>query len=237
MRKLKILLTVLLTALLLAGGACLPGIVGAVQDQRVLGQPRYEPVQSVRLQIRDEMSVVGKLSLMKYMYNVLDISGDQTRMTEEDAAAAGAKALAVYYEVGLIQPFDVTFVEWAPVLICDPKDPEVYGIFWKGLLVRDEEPYPMIEVYLDDETGRLMYIQYIAGEMIYEDGELEALLNVVADIYFAGLEMPEYESCRASEHDSEKTLNGITYTIEDKKYGNVYVECFSFGSGFYLGFP
>lgn len=240
MHKLKLILALVLTGALLAAGAGLPGIVAAVLDKNRIGCVSTGTFQSVSLDIRQNVPVLGKLAMIDRMSGVIQIDSGKTRMNDKEVLAAAEQALAPYISAGLMDEFELSDVEALhPLLAQVPDAPALSGIFWTVVISGGEgKQYFLTDLAIDDETGKLLRISFTAEH--WNTGlSAEDTLGLFADIYFAGLEIPDYQDFAtgdlAQAYIGDKT-SGIRYRFMNEDYGEIEVDLFVHGNGFYTAF-
>lgn len=238
MNKLKLTLALLFTALLLTAGSGLPRIIALLQDQSSLGQPLYENVPSVQLQIQKDVPTLGKLAMIDRMSNTIDISSDVANMTEVQVLEAFHAALEPYISSGLIP--DLT--PWNPesrVLLAQVRDmPELSGIFWNAVVSGPEKDYYHIDLAIDDETGKVLRISFTSEN--WDCGMLqEDVLGLFAEIYFSALEVPDYHDFATDELSRSyigENTSATRFRFVTPDYSQVTVDLIVWEHGFYTSF-
>lgn len=244
MRKIKILIVLAFTAGILICGAFFPRFVAATQDTGINHGFYFAQIQSVQLEIREKMPGLGKLSLMQYRNMAILLTQEETSMTEEEVRAAAMDALAPYFDCELIPYFEDENFQCRPYMIQNPNDPQHYGIFWTCFFSQIGGRF--VYLYIDDETGAIVDIQYAGEEQItYEESETKERMQLLCEVFFESLGITDYQEHAATVHANEvvdhEGMIGDTiqtaFLFEDAEYGEVKVEFYSFGSGFYSMFP
>lgn len=236
MRKLISALILVLTLVVIAASAFLPQIVAAVQDGAMMNKTQYGSLQSVRLEIREELPALAKIALVSDMSNCIAIDPEDAAMNEAEAHAAANTALEPYLSAGLMEPYKESYSEWRPLLIQSPTIPELNGIVWEGMIVGDTDVYYVIQVWIDDATGDLLRIDFCSNYLIEKDLR-EDYLNTFCDIYFTNLGITYYEQYRTDDLISEYLDQGtraVCYRFGDIVYGEINVELFVNQYGFHL---
>lgn len=236
MKAIKNLCVLLLTAVIIAAAAQLPKITAALQDSTGNQQVQYGNISSIQLDFEKQLTTIGKLSLMLCFESGIEISEADASMSISEVNSAVTKAFEPYYAAGLMAPMEKAYSEFRPQVVQDPDDPEIYTIIWTGQIVQDTEPYPVIELGIDDKTGAILYINYNAGYFLYAEAELLNNVYLFSEIYFNALGITNYQDYIQGEIFYGDNVNGITYTIDDAEYGKITMNFESFGSGFYISF-
>ena len=130
MGKMRKSLILLLTLLCIGLMAFLPRLTGWLQDRGAVNKVLYEQSAQVRLEIQQDMPLLGKLSLMCRMEGVLEVTESMAKMTAREAEQAAVDALKPYMEAGLIPEFTVWYVEARPLLILTPEKADLAGLVW-----------------------------------------------------------------------------------------------------------
>lgn len=244
MHKVKNTILLLLTVLLLTAGAVLPAIVAAVQEDVQMNEAGYSPMQSVELQLtgeRETLPMLGKLSLLNEgLFSILE---DEASMTPEEVREAVERELAPYYEWEMI-PYnwkDPTFIA-TPYLACDADNDAMYCIFWEVAIYCDAENSFSLNLYVDDDTGKILWLHFDSGSPL-ELYDRQSYLELFHQIYFDSLGMTEsaqfWEENELVEDISRNSgaISAVRYTFGDMIYGEINIEFYVYSRGFYILFP
>ncbi len=236
----KNLLILLGTVVVLVGIAFFPKIIAFVQDREILSQAQLEEMQSVQLNIQEELPALGKLALMKNVHkgNCIEISREDASMSAEEVQNTVSKTLQTYYDSGLIPLFEKDSCEYRPLLIWDSEN-SFSGIVWEWILASTKKKYHDVKVFLDDETGEILLIQY-TGNNVFENSVQEKVLSTFCEIYFESLQIMDYEYFVTDDLEYQyigENVQGVRYRFGDAVYGEVNVDFFVHRHGFYLEFP
>lgn len=239
MRRLKTLLILLFSLVLLAALAALPRAVAAVQDLRAIGKSHTGQVAPVQLEIREDSSAMAALALMGRMNGVIEVPDEVASMTREEVKEAALTQLQPYMDAGLIDLYDVFHTEIRCLLGQASSNSELNSIFWTVTVIRDDEGLLVIDTAIDDKTGRLLRINVTDNFAPYVN-DPEAILMPYADIYFTGLGIDDYGDF-ATDDLAEQYVGdnafGIRYRFGDALYGEVNVDLYTYSYGFYTEFP
>ena len=228
------------TVISLACIAYFPKIIAIIQDREILSQAHLEEMQSVQLDIQENLPALGKLALMKNVHkgNCIEISLEDASMSKEKVQSTVTKALQPYYDAGLISLFEEDACEYRPLLIWDAEN-SLSGLVWEWSLASTKKKFHDVRVLLDDETGEILLIQYTENN-VFEDSVQEDVLSIFCEIYFAGLQIMDYAGFVTDDLEHQyigDSVQGVRYRFGDVVYGEVNVDFFVYRNGFYLEFP
>ena len=239
MGKLKTVLILLLTVLLVICVAYLPRIVASVQDKGTMGEVHYGQTQSVQLEIREKVSSMGKLAMLGRLGGTIDIPDGKASMTREEVELAAMEALQPYVDAGLVSPFSVYSMDIRCVLGHTAIGPALSGIFWTVFLTGDEEGLFAADLIIDDETGRLLHISITDNFFAPAVGKAESLA-IFAELYFTGLDIPDYGQY-ATDHLDDwyigENVEGVRYWFPETDYGEIFMDFYIHQYGFYNQIP
>ncbi len=166
----SVLLVCLFTISLLAVGGLLPGCIAAWQDRASIGTVSYAQIGAIRLELRQELSVFEKLSLL--------VDQNTVETSEKDAATSQATLLNIveqnlqpYQDAGLLF-FDIQHAEWiaTPYLAYAGSPLQSFSIFWVVNIHSADSPWQDLTVTVDDETGKIMTLEYTCEDSYPETG-------------------------------------------------------------------
>lgn len=228
--------------LLTVGAICLlaflPNITGWTQDRAALEQVDYRDSAQVQLEIREDMPLIGKLSLLCRMEGVLEVPEAMAKMTVEEAEQAAMDALEPYLEAGLIPEFSVWHVDARPHLIQTDDTADLAGLIWVVIVLADEEGVLNVSLDIDDATGKPLRIDFVYE--YWNPADLPGSLTRFAEVYFAGLAVEDYEQFATDDLENRyigDDVAGIRYRIGDIVYGEVNLDLFVHRYGFYVDTP
>lgn len=244
MRKLKIPVLVLITIALLIVGASLPAIAAAVQDQTIVNHSGFGEMESLELDFSDPevAPLLQKLALIRDG-NFYTVSPSKTNIGQSGIEQEVKDGLAPYYEAELI-PYNWKDYEFSavPHLVYSATNEADYGIFWVVTLLVGENK-DTVDMYIDDETGLILYIHYHSSsalDLYTAWGYLEAFTN--AYLTSTGLaeviSVPEdfgvnevYYSDAGLRASGDKYL---LYSLLTQDYGAIELQFWLYEQGFYL---
>lgn len=243
MRKLKIPVLILITIALLAVGATLPAIAAAVQDQTIVNHSSFGDMESLKLDFSDPevTPLLQKLALLRDG-SFYSVSPDKTKIRQSEVEQLVKEGLALYYQDELI-PYNWQKYEFSalPHLVYSNADQDTYAIFWViDICWPETEDY--LSLYLDDETGLILYLHYGAANTL-DVYTAQGYLNALSDAYFAStglsdiLADPEEFGAEWIEFDDAgvyaKNDKYYVHTIHHPDYGVLEIQFWLYQNGFY----
>lgn len=238
MGKMRKSLILLLTLLCISLMAFLPNITGWAQDRTALKQVDYRDSEQVQLEIREDMPLIGKLSLLGRMDGVLEVPDALAKMTVAEVEQAAVDALQPYMEAGLIPEFTVWHVEARPHLIQTDDTADLAGLIWAVFVLADEEGVLNVSVDIDDATGKPLRIDFVYE--YWNPTDLPGSLVRFAEVYFAGIGVEDCEQFATDDLENryigDDTV-GRRYRIGDAVYGEVNLDLYVHRYGFYVETP
>lgn len=249
MRRIRIVLILLLTAALIITGAFLPRITTAVMDLTTAAKVSTAPMQSVQLDFRstgqqDSGSILKKLALEQSMYTV-PITAKDASMTEEEVFAAVETCMDMYVSSGIFSWFEETYRMAEPYLAIAADDTDNASVIWAVHFVHEDDPYRNLFLHLDDETGKILYLDYVTYDpdsTFYPEDQAYAL-ETFTGIFFEQLGLTDLADSNSSSLNTaaERMQDGdvwcLRFTFPDTQYGEVVLEFYVKPTGFYILFP
>lgn len=243
MRKLKIPVLILITIALLAVGATLPAIAAAVQDQAIVNHSSFGDMESLKLDFSDPGAtlLLQKLTLIRDG-SFYTVSPSKTRIRQSEIEQLVKDGLAPYYEAELI-PYNWHGYEFSavPHLVYNDADKDTYAIFWV-VCIHWPETDDNLSLYVDDETGLILYLHYGAAstlDVYTAQGYLDALSNAffastgISDIWAEpsafGVEWVMFDDAGVY----EKNDKYYVHTIHHPDYGVLEIQFWVYQNGFY----
>lgn len=243
MRKLKIPVLILITIALLAVGATLPAIAAAVQDQTIVNHSSFRDMESLKLDFSDPevTPLLQKLALLRDG-SFYTVSPDKTKIRQSEVEQLVKDGLALYYQNELI-PYNWQKYEFSalPHLVYSNADQDTYAIFWV-VDIRWPETEDYLSLYLDDETGLILYMHYGTASAL-DVYTAQGYLDALSDAYFAStglsdiLADPEEFGAEWIEFDDAgvyaKNDKYYVHTIHHPDYGVLEIQFWLYQNGFY----
>lgn len=246
MNKVKLVLFLLLAVLLTVVVAILPQAAAVMQDRAIHSQAKYGPIQTVQLNFENNAEVaqiptMGKLAMMRQSF--YSISEDKASMTQEEVLKAVETGLLPYYENGLMfNQWDTAGKYITPYIAYGVNNE--YCIFWSVAFSLDaDEGYYILHLYIDDESGKILWLDYQTAYLCFTEEERIAQIWPLADTYFNSLEMEEsaeyWETNGLVEdiYSDSVNITAMRYRFGDVVYGEITVDFYIHENGFYVLFP
>ena len=224
MGKVKNVLAVLLTALLLVGGSLLPSAATHFQDKSTANVVQYENIEALQLKLEEEaLSMTYQEKMFLLMHGaVMDVTDEKTNLKEEMVMEAAYAAVMPYMDLFLGGSFDNDYIEYYPVMVYDESDPSRYIYYWHVVMSLDMSMNDSLSVILDDETGKILALEMIDPELMIEEKYLQKLQYTLASVYFAdlGIEpVAEWPVEVESYDDTGSSLAATGYVFIDEIHG------------------
>lgn len=243
MRKLKIPLLILMTIALHIVGAALPAIASALQDQTIVNRSGFGEMESLKLDFSDPEAapLLQKLALLRDG-SFYTVSPSKTRIRQSEVEQLVKEGLALYYQNELI-PYNWQKYEFSalPHLVYSNADQDTYAIFWV-VDIRWPETEDYLSLYLDDETGLILYMHYGTASAL-DVYTAQGYLDALSDAYFAStglsdiLADPEEFGAEWIEFDDAgvyaKNDEYYVHTIYHPDYGALEIQFWLYQNGFY----
>lgn len=236
MQKLRTGLMIFLAICIIAGCAMLPTAVTKLLDHLSLNQTQYSQISSVQLafaEVEPRLPILGKLALLQDC-TIMEITEEDTIMTEQEALAALWTNLQPYWDIGLLPDSLVkSNLTVLPHLIYNPGNSMEYAVIWLVEITVPESPYYLFSAAIDDETGNLLILNFETDSDFMSDSDPNSFGALVAETYFSALDI------RLNGYESQYFDTGsveITYHFGTLEYGEISVHFNIFPQGVYMYF-
>lgn len=205
MRKGKYIIVLFLTVVFIAAGALLPQLAARMQDAAVHGKISYRNMDEISLQFT-ELSVFEKFRLLSDGYQVT-LPESSARMSVDELRAALERELAPYYQEGLLQrPLSDYSMNCQLMLHYLIDSTELSNIFWSVSLYRDGEDWQVLELQVDDKTGKIMKIYHESSSYLFEEWELPEKLTAFYHIYLDALDLEDGKDWENANEDYSQAV-------------------------------
>lgn len=248
MRILKIVLSVTLTAavLLVCGG--LPTLAALIQDSAI-GQTQQSSLAPIHLELGSEekpetepsMDILEKLAILQSSY-IFPMKSESMIMSEEQVHKEAMAALVPYMAMGVIQDVEYS-VHSEAVIAMSSDNLGSYVTLWSVILFHEEDPYENILLHLDDQTGKVLLLQYEGYTRIFDKEVQGALLEEITSIFLDDLELSEAleELEDPQTHielvDISDKSTAVSCTIDTAEYGSMLIEIYMTENTFNTAYP
>lgn len=239
MHRLKAVIAVFLSVVLIAGLALLPKGVAGISDFLNDKKPGTASIDTVELTVYSNQTdepgyMMRKLALEQRM-TTIPIEPEQAAMTEEEVLNAALEGMAPYVDAGIFEWFEYTFFFAEPYLGIDPENQSNNSVFWGVQFTREEKPYRNLFLHIDDETGRILYLSYETygpdRDKYVEPENQRLMMDDFVDAFFRPLnlttdQMSMYKNfigIEVKENEIPDDATIVSYTYEDAVYGAVYI--------------
>ena len=205
MRKGKYIIVLFLTVVFIAAGALLPQLAARMQDAAVHGKISYRNMDEISLQFT-ELSVFEKFRLLSDGYQIT-LPETSARMSVDELRAALERELTPYYQEGLLQrPLSDYSMNCQLMLHYLIDSTELTHIFWSVSLYRDGEDWQVLELQVDDKTGKIMKIYHESSSYLFEEWELPEKLKAFYHIYLDALELEDGKDWENANEDYSQAV-------------------------------
>lgn len=240
MGKLKSVIAVLATAALITVCGLFPNIFFFLADRSQGKEADFIPINPVRLEIKPELTSLGKLAVLCGADFHLELSEAQTNLTKEQVTEAVHKGLMPFTDTALISYVGEN-MELRPELFQVSQNPDLQAVVWLVDLTHelygDPKTFTNIGLVIDDETGTVLAISYTCETPGKAPVGKEAL-SIFADIFFSGLGVADHSRYQVSDLEyAGDNGDAFRYCFTDDLWGEVFVDLYVHDHGFYVEFP
>lgn len=240
MSKLKGFVAIVFALAVISAGAYFPKIVSLCLDWSNTGNVSYDPITSIRLEIKKDIPALGKLAMLSRMDGNIELSESKAKMTKEEVMDAVYNGLQPYIDAQLAV-YSEQEVQMHPSLFWVQNDPDLQGIVWLVTVYGDPDPvdFTFFDMVIDDETGQILRIFYTSEAPSDVLTGTDAL-SAFADIFFTGLNIDDYRQGAASDLEYAyvgDNATAIRYRFGDALYGEINIDLYVYEHGFYIEFP
>lgn len=176
-KKLRNILALCCTLLLLAFGVLMPRLTSSVLDRRLAQEVLQRENAAVSLVLAQELDFLQALALFSAQTTQVELSGG-SRMTAEEAAAAAIDALLELPTATAV----FAAPEATPYLVTDRDVPGRSAVFWRCAWDGDDGKEVL---WLDDQTGRMVAYQGRTGMSksfaVPSDGTVPEAVSKIVD--------------------------------------------------------
>lgn len=250
MRKVINGLILIMTVGIIALCALLPQIHADIQDSVSESKVEYEDMKTVSFE--KELNLIEKLFLLR--------DGLRIEVSEGNAVKSdGDITELAYHYLDFLRSSDILSsnrsyydISMQPMFFFFSNAKTVSGTFWLvDLIFEDDKGLEKMSLWIDDETGNLLSIDYEADYPVYTQDQLEALLSVLYTYYLESSEIWDEEQTVRENIQSEpketvsftdeyvnmetkKLGDAMTFTIGDVIYGELSLNFYAYSNGFFI---
>lgn len=239
MHRLKTVIAVLLSMVLVAGLALLPRGIANISDSLINEKPGTATIDTVELIVYSDQTdepgyMIRKLAMEQRM-TTIPIEPEQAAMSEEEVLNAALEGMGPYVDARIFEWFEYSFFSAEPYLGMDTENQSNNSIFWSVTFSNEEKPYHNLFLHIDDETGCILYLSYETygpdADKYYEPESQRLMMEGFVDAFFRPLnltasDMSVYKNFIGIEVHEKETPDEVTvvsYTYDDAVYGAVHV--------------
>lgn len=237
MHKIKSFFAVLLTVAVVAACAMLPTFVAGMQDNVQQDEITVGDVNEVKLEV-EKLNMFEKLFLFREGQSII-YKKEKTELINYDMETMVSEQLGPYVEAGLIPgDIDDLSMEATPMLYFYSGKTDLSHVFWNINFFSQEEPFYHLELYVDDETGKIIVINLYCDVPIYDNNMFEKL-QMFLEIYISNMEDElEYVSDAEIVENANTEVEVISAELRwgDLIYGELTLE-FAFSPYSFYNWP
>ena len=253
MRRIKTVLILLFTAVLLVGMALLPQWIAGVSDLLTNKKSGTAAIQTVELaftsdRVNEPGYMMRKLALEQRM-TTIPIELSQASMTEAEVIDAARNGMNAYMEANLFEWFEFTFCTAEPYLGVDPENKNNNSLFWGVTFTREDKPYHNLFLHIDDETGSILYLSYETDgpdkyKYYYPENQ-RLMMEGFVDAFLRPLnltpgQLNEYKNFLGADAGEQMITDDVTYVIytyTDAEYGTINIAFHISPEGLHVFYP
>lgn len=250
MRMVKAVLLTLLALMLLALCGFLPALTAHIQDRHA-ERPMQAAVIPVMLETEDitnrvpaaeAMGILDKVAILNRCF-LFPVTPEVMSMSPAQVQEETLLALEPYISMGVIPRVTYSHVSTEPLVAMSVNSLGSYFTFWSVYLVHEDDPYESMMVHLDDQTGKLLLIQYEGYSQSFEKDVQRALLEEITTTYLDNLELPEALEALSDPDisvalvDLGEMATAISCSIVTDLYAPILVEITMTENDFHIAYP
>lgn len=209
MKRFIIPIAVALTAVILTSGFFLPTLVSQFRDRQTVGQLMVTDGGTVNYETKSELKLIDRL---KMITNARQIEVDKGN--NMDSGTAYESAITELGKLNNFELFEINtqacqMSSYGVFFYIDSTDPTKSLIVW-DLVIQDGDHDIVVDI--DDETGKILAIQYYFNDIAYKKGMAEV--------------KPSAEPARVVDTDqigrALADYYGLTYISAEPQKGDIY---------------
>ncbi len=222
MNKIKNILIITITMFVILICACLPYIFGRIQDRVAQGKVVVSEVSKVVLEV-SELQMFQKLKLLGNGQAII-YDEMKTELTIEELSEHVYTQLDPYIDLGLIPEYmENLSLNATPYMYIDVEGDGISHIFWNVNVISTENNYHYLDLFIDDDTGKMLVINLYCDNPIFGDNMSEILL-LFRDIYFENMAVGFQVSEMNEEMLQSNTNLSFVFVWNNSEYGELTME-------------
>lgn len=247
MRKIRNGLILIMTLTIIAFCAMLPRIYADMQDSVSDEKVEYEDVKTVLFE--KDLYFTEKLFLLRDGLRV-SVSEESTSKTSEEILDHAYGWLEYFLSYGMLGGDWGTYeIKMEPMLFFYDDSDNISSTFWLVEFVLEDD-WGVISLWLDDETGKMLSVNYESQYQIYVQYQLEEYLSAFYSFYLDQNDIlndqeitQEYtdiidvagnQAYAADELIDKKNGTAMVFTIGDEIYGELNLYFYVYTNGFFV---
>jgi len=225
-------------------GGLFPVMVAKVEDHLIDDKVHYEEMKT--LNMFRKLNDTQKVYLLGHGVKT-EISERRASLKQEEMREILTEAFASYYGIGLIKSDVTEFdLKCTPFLYYSSTESNFSAVFWQVQMEAVTEFGQYVQLYLDDETGKIVTISYECTEPVYEKGKFEYYIRKLSSLYqscmdfentedMASAEINPMNSAEGSEIQKNRYKRELHWSVTDAVYGGVEITFILTNQGFKIG--
>lgn len=238
MAKLKGFIAVVLALVFVVAGAYFPKAISIFLDWRNNGTASLNPIASIRIELGKNIPSLGKLAILSRLGSSIELTESKAKMSREEVLDAVHNGIQPYLDAQLMV-YSEADIQIHPSLIQSQTDQGFQSIVWFVEITGEISNYTFLQLIIDDETGSILMISFthenLQGLLVGTEA-----LSAFTDIYFTALGLDDYAQSLVPDLEYAyvgDNANATRYRFGDAVYGEVNVDLYVHGHGFYIEFP
>lgn len=239
MAKMKTGIVLLVALCLLVLFAFLPGITAKITDAGQKNRAGFGEITTVSLNLSSEdgqLSIVEKLLLLQ-SGNTYPIGESEAQFTASEALGWIESFLSQYSQINEFSWFDFPNYQAMPGLCIDENNPEKHCVYWIISIVDEGEFSRSLTVIADDETGTILFADYVSsgmeewGDVVYAN-VLDSLCQLYLDqLNVASAEYIDREPTENTFEEPSRSYAQQCFILEDSEGNRIVLELVAESNG------
>lgn len=241
--KYKRTVVLALSALLIALGALLPGIVGSRQDAAHNGEIYFASISEVQLEFSQrDMTLKETIAILCGMRDSVEIPEELASLKRSSAVSYATAAVEAYWEAGIVfqdensGTFSFEVLSCQPYLAYSSSQDNKTNIFWL-ISFGSKDRSQQMTLTVDDRTGTVCAVDCAYGDVILSEEDMNRVLYNFSNVYLEELGEEFYDfdinkifTDAQSPQDKSYLASSIRWWADDYEYRTTF---FVNPNGFY----